>query len=426
MRLLFTTFLLIISLLSAQNSYELKDGSTIKGTVLSETETEIKIETQFGVITISKTDILAKIYKIELNSGDSIFGEKIFEDENIIRLKTNYGEVELNKLDVKSIAEKGKKEEDKQIQPLYYPQRPLGLTGLLFGGYTMDKDSDFSLGEEQLIDLFFDPTGYTLDQGTLYLSGLSFAFGITEKLHVSSKWSGFFYNDFNIRPKFKLLDIGNWEKQHALSVGLHYHTNWWSDKVEWKHGEVEVNDITMYWGEYYEIDDNPEYEEAQDCWEDWQSGITECDEKYVSQVENYDDENDEYGNMIEFFGAYTYSTAREGLKGRTSHTFGANIQLPADRDYFYRVYYGLDIDINRKLKMIGEVFYDPSYPSRDDPFGDDHYEFQLNELSYSQVLEPTDSSENLHLDFGFMYAVNESFRFGLHFQPYIFAFYWKF
>jgi len=181
MRLLFTTFLLIISLLSAQNSYELKDGSTIKGTVLSETETEIKIETQFGVITISKTDILTKIYKIELNSGDSIFGEKIFEDENIIRLKTNYGEVELNKLDVKSIAEKGKKEEDKQIQPLYYPQRPLGLTGLLFGGYTMDKDSDFSLGEEQLIDLFFDPTGYNLDQRTIYLSGLSFAFGISEK-----------------------------------------------------------------------------------------------------------------------------------------------------------------------------------------------------------------------------------------------------
>ena len=74
MRLLFTTSLLILSLLSAQNSYELKDGSTINGTVLSETETEIKIETQFGAITISKADILAKIYKIELNSGDSIFG----------------------------------------------------------------------------------------------------------------------------------------------------------------------------------------------------------------------------------------------------------------------------------------------------------------------------------------------------------------
>ena len=38
-------------------------------------------------------------------------------------------------------------------------------------------------GEEQLIDLFFDPTGYTLDKGTLYLSGLSFGFGLSDKLH---------------------------------------------------------------------------------------------------------------------------------------------------------------------------------------------------------------------------------------------------
>jgi len=428
MRLLFTTSLLILSLLSAQNSYELKDGSTINGTVLSETETEIKIETQFGVITISKADILAKIYKIELNTGDSIFGEKTFEDENIIRLETNYGEVELNKSDVKSITEKGKKIEDKQVQPLYYPQRPLGLAGLLFGGHTMDKDSDFSLGEEQLIDLFFDPTGYTLDQGTLYLSGLSFAFGITEKFHVSSKWSGFFYNDFNIRPKYKVLDIGNWEKQHVLSVGLHYHTNWWANKYEWKSGRVNLADDGdaadyKYWSGYYEMDDNPEYELG-DCWDNG-NGTTECNEEYVWKVESNENEDD-YNNMIEFFGAYTYSTAREGLKGRTSHTFGANIQLPADRDYFYRIYYGLDIDINRKLKMIGEIFYDPSYRSREDSFGDDNYEIEIEELSNSQVFEPTADSENVHFDFGFMYALNESFRFGIHFQPYIFAFYWKF
>ena len=41
----------------------------------------------------------------------------------------------------------------------------------------MDKDTDFALGEEQLTDLFFDATGYTFEQSTLYLSGLSFGFG---------------------------------------------------------------------------------------------------------------------------------------------------------------------------------------------------------------------------------------------------------
>ena len=254
MRSLFITSLLIISSLFAQNSYELKDGSTINGTVLSETETEIKIETQFGIITIAKSDILAKIYNIELNSGDSIFGEKIFEDENIVRLKTNYGEVELNKSDIKSITEKGKEIEDKQVQPLYYPQRPIGLTGLLFGGYTMDKDSDFSLGEEQLIDLFFDPTGYTLDQGTLYLSGLSFGFGLSDKLQISSKWWNFFGGDLNLRPKFQVFEKGNWEKQQSLSIGAHIHSRWSaSGKYVWKSGKIE--NVPIFEGEWGDAPD---------------------------------------------------------------------------------------------------------------------------------------------------------------------------
>ena len=32
----------------------------------------------------------------------------------------------------------------------------------------------------------------------------------------------------------------------------------------------------------------------------------------------------------------------------------------------------------------------------------------------------------VHFDFGFIYAVNEHFRFGIHTQPYIITFYWKF
>ena len=32
----------------------------------------------------------------------------------------------------------------------------------------------------------------------------------------------------------------------------------------------------------------------------------------------------------------------------------------------------------------------------------------------------------IHFDFGFIYAVNEHFRIGIHNQPYILAFYWKF
>jgi hypothetical protein len=405
----------ICTFLNAKQKFTLSDGSVIQGEIASETETEFIVKTQFGEITILKSNILTKLYKVELNSGDSIIGEKIFEDDGLIKLKTSYGEIELYKSDIKSISEKGEAQEEVQKQ-LYNPQRPFGLAGLLFSGKTFDKNSDFSLGEEQLIDLFFDPTAYTLKQGTLYLSGLSFGFGLTDKLQISSKWSGFFYRNFNIRPKFKILDVGNWERQKSLSVGAHLHTNWMSNKYVWKTGTVDVSDEKKWWGGFYHYDDEPEYEYVQG------NNGDEWDNDRIERIDNDIHNGDETRLMLELFTAYTYSKAKEGLKGRVSHTIGANIQFPDEWDTFYRIYYGIDVDVNRKLKMIGEVFYDPFYSSDwDDGY---HNDFELSDLTKSKVNQ--DFLNTIHFDFGFMYALNESFRFGIHFQPYIFAFYWKF
>ena len=403
----------ICTFLSANQKFTLSDGSVIQGEIVSETETEFIVKTQFGEINILKSNIIAKLYKVELNSGDSIIGEKLFENESIIKIKTNYGEIELKKLDIKSISEKGETSEDVQNQP-YYPQRAPGLAGLLFSGKTFDKNSDFSLGDEQLIDLFFDPTAYTLKQGTLYLSGLSFGFGVSDNLQISSQWSGFFYRNFNIRPKFRVLDIGNWEKQQSLSVGAHFHTNWMSNKSKWKTGTVDVNGERKWWGGFYDYEDEqPEYEYRETDW---------SDEDRVYRInDGYNDENDQR-IMLELFTAYTFSKAKEGLRGRISHTIGANIQFPDEWDTFYRIYYGVDIDVNRKLKMIGEIFYDPFFSSDWD--NGDHYEYVLSDLTDSE--DSQDLLNSMHFDFGFMYALNESFRFGIHFQPYIFAFYWKF
>jgi len=49
---------------------------------------------------------------------------------------------------------------------------------------------------------------------------------------------------------------------------------------------------------------------------------------------------------------------------------------------------------------------------------------EVDRLDDQSVEKPTDFSP-IHLDFGFVYAVNESFRFGFHFQKPFIAFYWK-
>jgi len=181
---------------------------------------------------------------------------------------------------------------------------------------------------------------------------------------------------------------------------------------------VTTDDGEKYWGGYYKIDENPVYEIITSDW----------DPTYQYLERTDDDENGEtFNEMIELFGAYTYSKARAGLKGRISHTLGGNMQyisLNDESTVLYRAYYGLDVDINSKLKMIGELFYDPYFLELWQQFEYEGNYYDLEELSDTKINEP-DNYRPIHLDFGFIYAVNETFRFGIHFQKPFVAFYWK-
>ena len=125
------------------------------------------------------------------------------------------------------------------------------------------------------------------------------------------------------------------------------------------------------------------------------------------------------------------------MRGRVSNTAGVMVQIPVTQAYEwpYRIFWGTDVDITPQLKMVGEVFYDPffidlNHRDRDDCefiwclFGDNY----TYKTSKTKDITENDfkSVRPIHFDFGFMYAVNENFRFGIHTQPYIITFYWKF
>jgi len=465
------TILVLANLIFSQSgenqSFKLKDGSMVVGTIQNETDTEIEVLTKFGLVKINKSFLIKTQYEVKLQSGETLIGTKFGETDQSITLITSMGTLTIQRSDIINIQEVGKQSSTGATSSSQgYYRRPYSLTDFLFSGSKIDKDTDFALGEEQLTDLFFDPTGYTFKQSTLYLSGLSFGFGVTDNFQITTKWGSFFYGDMNLRPKYKVFEIGNWEKQHSLSVGAHYHTRWRPNKYEWKSGSINVIDfegengdfgdsncpedgnnwcwhqtaakpdttIKKYWGGYYRIGEEPSYSDptynypndydptATDAYYDYSPGDN-------ADFDNYDnDDNDEnFMEMIELFGAYTYSKARRGLKGRISHTLGGNLQyitLNDDPTILYRAYYGLDVDINSKLKMIGELFYDPNYLELWQEWDYNNNYWSLDEFSINPVSEPSDYSP-IHLDFGFMYAVNESFRFGMHFQKPFVAFYWK-
>ena len=405
--LLFTTFIISISnFVNAQDqTFKLKDGTIIVGFIKQETESDIEVQTKFGIVTINKSELILTEYIVKLQSGETLVGIKMEEDSETIKLKTQMGVLTIQKSDILNIQEAGEQTGvGDNTSPDTYHRPYFSLADFLFSGKRVDKDTDFALGEEQLIDLFFDPTGYTLERSTLYLSGLSFGFGVTDKFQITTKWGGFFWGNMNLRAKFKLFESGNWENQRALSVGAHYHTRWNPNKYEWKSGSKTSSNGEKYWGGYYKIGEDPQY-------------TLSSDNNYLNRADNI---YEEYIEMIELFGAYTFSTARPNLKGRISHTVGGNLQyiMTDNPTAIYRAYYGLDVDINRKLKMIGELFYDPYFLELWQQF-----QYESDYFSDEQVSQP--DYRPFHIDFGFIYALNESFRFGLHFQRPFVAFYWK-
>jgi hypothetical protein len=421
---------LIFSQSGENQSFKLQDGTIIVGLVIEETETTFIIQTKYGSVTLNKDELVRTEYEIKLKTGETFSGIKLSETDLVIKLATKLGVLDIEKSDILDMKESGQVTEtgEKKSAKTTSYQRSYSLFDVLFGttSGSSAKDIEFALGEERLIDTFFDPTAYVLDEGTLYLSGLSFAFGLSDKLQISSRWVDYFWGNFNIRPKYMLFHKGNWEQESALAVGGHFHTYWRPNKVVWQDGTVDV------------CDDNSNYD-GNDCNTTPKNygGFFPIGATVEGTTDYYNDkvldvnETEDLSYMFEFFTAYTFSKARKGMKGRISSTVGALFQAPTNGEWPYRIFGSLDLDITSQLKMVGEVFYDPFFIDliqRNDlenegPFFASHAMYEVSDTEVTKA--DFKSNRPIHFDFGFMYAVNENFRFGIHSQTPIIAFYWK-
>ena len=86
----------------------------------------------------------------------------------------------------------------------------------------------------------------------------------------------------------------------------------------------------------------------------------------------------------------------------------------------FRTWMSLEYDLRKDLKFVGSAWVDNGYKTMAfvDTFDDYTDNFALD--------SPGGEVSMIDFDFGILYAVNESFRVGLHFQqPYI-DFYWEF
>ena len=366
------SFILLGSIFAQEKTFHLKSGDTVSGSVKSETDSTYTVVTSFGEIIISKNEVKPEEAFIFLKSGDKLRGIIISESNEGVTVKAQFGEVFISQDKIERIDFKS-----------------MGSVRRGFSRPGQSEEGRWYYGDERLIDIYFDPTGYVLEDNVLYLSGLSWGYGLSEKVHITSKWGGYFFGDLNFRPKFMLFKSGDLKSEKAMSVGFHYHMRGLPNKYELKDSEN------------YDIN--------------WDSGDTTWygnQEEWVRVGSKYEDgyyDSDPFGEEMwwEFFGAYTVSNLKESGQGRINHTVGASLTSYPGYDLMPRAYYAVSADARRRLKLIFEVFWDP---------------YWTNMLEFNDNLNISD----IDFDFGFIYAYSEQFRIGIHFQRPFIAFYYKF
>jgi len=390
----------------------LKSGDKITGIILKTDSDsgDITIRTKYGELIINQNNILEEVVSIELNSGDKLKGRIISKSDKVTDILTDYGVLNIANSDIAKI--------DYALQDKN--SKVASIT---------DK---FAQSNERQIDVFYDPTGYTLEKGTLYFSGLSWGFGITDKFQVTSKWSGYIVGNFNVRPKLQLFRFGTLEKEHTFAIGGHIHTRLNPDKYEWTEKEY------LFENGFYDYNNNYEWAPSGDSTRVYYGAYNKIGTKVKVDDElrrfdtQYNEISDPWVNTVEpdyspyyeVFAAYTFSKARKDQTGRASHTFGAIVSKhPDKRELMYKAYYAAGIDLRKNLIFNYEIYYDPYYVEwwnrADGIFG-----------VFTENLSTTKPEKHytspVHFDIGFIYAMTDWLRFGIHFQPYIVGIYMKF
>ena len=274
----------------------------------------------------------------------------------------------------------------------------------------------FDQGEDELISQFWDSNAFILEPNTFLLTPISLGYGFTDRFMISTRWSSNFNGDINLLPKIRLWHKKESTKESGFTLGLGIHQEYPLQTAISKFSHAFVNSSGESLNE---------------------SSIQ--DERFYNQ--NQDDDN------VLFEGYLVYSTKRKNPTGRgkvgwslgvktsnmTNHlkdvtVIGADgevFTLSEDKKYDFpiRVYGLFHYDLQKNIKFVASMAYDNSYrelefdKSTEDFFGNVGDAFTFDSFR--------GEAAEFSFDFGFMYAVNDNFRIGVHFQQTDFHLSWK-
>jgi hypothetical protein len=375
--------------------FHFTDGSVRDGEILSIEDGKVAIKTASGTFNIPADQFLSETAEVKNKKGELFKGVVLGETAEEYIIRTSFGDAVVQKKDIQSMKR--------------------------YHGGILDRQSEerrkFYQSEAQLLNVFMDPTAFPLTGNTFYVSGLSVGYGLTDRFMITTKFGSDFNNDLNLHPRMRFYHRKSAEKEVAATWGVGIHRKYPSKSVIGKYSHA-IN-ITR------EGIDTP---------------LNEMDGLTLDSVASEDNGRRLYAEAFLVFSSRRVNPTGRGkigwtLGAKVSNAFvgrgdiikpvtagGDAVSWSTESKYSvpFRTWLSLEYDLRKDLKFVGSAWVDNGYKtlSFGDTFDDYTDNFSLD--------SPGGEVSMIDFDFGILYAVNESFRVGLHFQqPYI-DFYWEF
>jgi hypothetical protein len=384
--------------------FHFSDGTIKEGEILSINDGKVSLKTQSGTFKYPENMFLSETAEITNKKGESFKGVVLGETLEEFIIRTPFGDAIVQKRDVQNMKR--------------------------YHGGILDKKSDerrqFYQSEAQLIGVFTDPTAFPLLGNTFYLSGLSMGYGLTDRFMLTTKFGSNFSGDLNLHPRFRFYHKKSASKEVAASWGFGLHRKYSSKNIVGKYSHA-IN-LTVPGGGAVSFNDQSEFE--------------------VSDIVNLDNEKGIYAETYLVFSSRRVNPTGRGKVGWTLGTKISNAFIDRDNiilsavgdsgnvhtlswsddgkyEIPFRTWLSIEYDLRKDLKFVSSAWVDNGYKTMaleqtiDDYFGND------GSPSFS-IDSPRGEESLIDFDFGILYAVNDNFRFGIHFQqPYI-DIYWEF
>ena len=391
------TELAVATILEAgmKKRFHLRDGSVREGEILSIENGAVALKTGSGTFNIPSGQFLSETAEIKNKKGELFKGVVLGETFEEFIIRTSFGDAVLQKRDIQSMKR--------------------------YHGGVLDRQSEerrkFYKGEAQLLHVFMDPTAFPLTGNTFYVSGLSVGYGLTDRFMITTKFGSDFNGDLNLHPQMRFYHRKSAEKEVAASWGLGLHRKYPSKTIIGKYSHA-IN-ITRA-GKT--------------------TPLNEMDGLTIDSVALEDDGRRLYAEAFLVFSSRRVNPTGRGkigwtLGAKVSNAFvgrndiinkvtagGNSISWSESSKYSvpFRTWLSLEYDLRKDLKFVGSAWVDNGYKTL--PFNETFDDYTDN----FSLDSPGGEASMIDFDFGILFAVNENFRVGLHFQqPYI-DFYWEF